>query len=186
MAIGKTIAILAILGTVVSIPACSAVSAYNTGNRMEQGIKAQYEENQNKLSALSNSVMEAAQVPELAKNDMKEVIEAAMEGRYGPNGSGGAMFQAITEAYPGTLDAALYTKIQTLIESGRRDFAAEQSKLIDKTRVYETALGNFPGGLMMKIVGYPTINLADYKIIVSDYTADAFTSKRDKGLKNGN
>lgn len=184
MSIGKTLAIVAILGGIVAIPGCGIYNAAKTGNRLENGITAQYEENQNKLSALSNSVLEAVQVPELAKNDLKEVIKSAMEGRYGSDKN--LLAKSVTEAYPGAIDPSLYVKIQNLIESGRRDFAAEQTKMIDKTRVYKTALGEPIGGLFLSFAGYPKINLDDYKIIVSDYTADSFAKKRDSGLKLGN
>jgi hypothetical protein len=160
------------------------IGAMNEGNRLENNIIAQYEENKNKLSTLSTSVMEAAQVPEMAKNDLKEVVESAMQGRYGDGGSK-AYVQAITEAYPGQIDPSLYVRIQNMIESGRRDFSAEQTKLNEKTRIYKTRLGEVPGGLIMKMVGYPKINFKDYEIIISDYTADAFTTKRDKGIQLG-
>ncbi|AKF13626.1 hypothetical protein PHIN3_363 [Sinorhizobium phage phiN3] len=177
----KTIAALVIVGGIAAVGFLSYSSAYNKGNRLENGITAQYEQNQNKLSQLSNSVMEAAQVPEMAKEDLKEVIESAMSGRYGNDKN--LLFKSVTEAYPGQIDPKLYTRIQDLIESGRRDFASEQTMLIDKVRVYKTELGTLWGGMWMSVAGYPKINLDDYKIIISDYTADAFKTKRDKGLK---
>lgn len=174
------IGLVAALLTIVMV----VVGAMNEGNRLENNIIAQYEENKNSLSTLSNSVMEAAQVPEMAKNDLKEVVEAAMQGRYGDAGSK-AYVQAITEAYPGQIDPSLYVRIQNMIESGRRDFSAEQKKLIEKTRIYKTRLGTVPGGMIMKLVGYPKINFKDYEIVISDYTNDAFTTKRDKGIQLG-
>lgn len=181
MSIVKTLGILAIVGAIGAIGIGSYVSAYNKGNRIENVITAQYEQNQNVLSKLSTSVMEAAQVPEMAKKDLKEVIESAMAGRYGNDKN--LLFKSVTEAYPGTLDPVLYAKLQNMIESGRTDFAAEQQVLIDKTRVYKTELGTLWGGTWLSIAGYPKINLDDYKIVISDHTADAFKTKRDNGLK---
>lgn len=157
-------------------------SYYNSANKMENGITAQYEQNQNILTRLSNSVMEQAQVPEMARKNLESVIKAAMEGRYGDSGSK-AYVQAITEAYPGTIDPSLYTRLQDTIEAGRTDFAKEQEKLIDKVRIYKTELGTLMGGVMYSMAGYPKINLDEYKIVISDYTADAFKTKRDNGLK---
>lgn len=175
------------LGSLVAlvVVAIVVIGAMNEGNRLENNVIAQYDENKNRLSTLSNSVMEAAQVPAMAKKDLKEVVEAAMEGRYGNSGSK-AYVQAITEAYPGQIDPSLYVRIQNMIESGRRDFASEQTKLIEKVRIYKTRLGEVPGGMIMKMVGYPKINFKDYEIVISDYTNDTFTTKRDKGLQLGN
>lgn len=174
------VAAVAIIGAGVA----TYISYANLGNRLENGITAQYEQNQNKLSQMSNSVMDAAQVPAMAKDHLKEVIKESMAGRYGNDKT--LMFKAVTEAYPGTLDPSLYAKLQNLIESGRTDFAAEQQTMIDKTRVYKTTLGNVWGGFWLNIAGYPKINLDDYKIVISDYTAEAFKTKRDNGLKLGN
>lgn len=181
MNIGGYISIGAIVG-VVMIAGGSYMSAYNLGNRSEKVIQAQYEQNQNSLSAYSNKVMEAVQIPNLAKDNLKEVIQSAMQGRYGDQGSK-AVFQSIKEAYPGTVDPALYTKIQIIIDSGRTDFAEEQKKLIDKVRVYRTNLDSLWTGTWLGIAGYPKINLEDYKIIKSDYANDSFKSGIDKGLK---
>jgi hypothetical protein len=181
MSIAKTAAVIIALGAVVAVPVVSYVNAYNLGNRIENQIVAQNEKNQNTLSALSTKVMEAAQVPEMAKNDLKEVIKTAMEGRYGNDKT--LLFKSVTEAYPGTLDASLYAKLQNLIEAGRNDFKNDQDMLIDKTRVYKTELGTLWTGTWLGFAGYPKINLDDYKIVISDHTAEAFKTKRDNGVK---
>lgn len=174
--------LLGSVAAIVAIGVSSAYSAASTGNRLEKRIIAQYEQNQNSLSKMSNQVAEAAQVPGIARDDLVVVIKAGIEGRYGPNGSS-AMFQAMKEAYPGNLDSKLYTRIQDLIESGRNDFAAEQQKLISIKQVYDTALGSPWQGMWLSIVGYPKINLDDYKIIKSDYSNNSFGTGIDKGLK---
>jgi hypothetical protein len=175
-------AVLGVVGFAAVVSAISYFSAASTGNRMEQGIKAQYEQDQNKLSEYSLKVTEAAQVPGLAKDHIIEVSKAAMQGRYGADGSK-AVFQSIKEAYPGTVDPALYLKIQSIIESGRTSFSIEQEKLIDKKRVYETALGAPWQGLWLGIAGYPRINLDDYKIVKSDYSNQSFGTGVDSGVK---
>jgi hypothetical protein len=160
----------------------SYVSSYNKGNRLERGIVAQYTENQNSLANLSNKVLEQAQVPGMMKDDLKEVVKEAIAGRYGNDKT--LLAKAITEAYPGQIDAQLYVRIQNTIESGRNDFRAEQTKLIDKVRVYETELGNFFGGTMLSFAGYPKIDLVKYgTIVINDSTAKAFETGRDNGLK---
>lgn len=170
------------LAGVIAIVGINFVSAYNFGNRTERAIEAQYEQNKNVLSRLSNSVVEAAKVPALAKDHIKEIVAEAMEGRYGSDGSK-AVFQAITENYPGQIDPSLYLKIQTMIESGRTDFAAEQSKLIDKVRIYKTELGTVWRGTFLSVAGYPKINLDEFKIIQSNYTLKSFETGVDEGIK---
>lgn len=157
-------------------------SAASTGNSLENAITAQYEQNQNSLSNMSNSIAEAAQVPTMARDDLIAVIKSGIEGRYGPNGSG-ALVQAMKESYPGQLDPKLYLNLQTLIEAKRNDFANEQKILIDKIRSYKTALGSPIQGFFLSLAGYPKIDLEQYKIIKSDYTNDAFKTGLDKGLK---
>ena len=82
--------VLCVVGFFVAIGAVlfmSYVSVFNAGNKMEQGIKATYANNQNILAQYSQKVMEASQVPEMARDDIVKVAKAAIEGRYGPDGS---------------------------------------------------------------------------------------------------
>lgn len=150
------------------------ISAYNLGNRMEQGIIAQHTENKNVLAQYSQKVVEAASVSEIYKNDLVEVTNAAIEGRYGENGSQ-AVFQWIQENNP-QLDPTIYTKVQQIIESGRNEFQVSQTRLIELKRVYQTAQGNFLQGFFLKLAGYPKINLDDYKIVTTTRTERAFES----------
>lgn len=177
--------VIVFLVIIIGIPLGMYISAYNKANSRENAIVAQYEQNQNKLSKLSNSVMESAQIPEMYKNDMKEVIQAGIEGRYGEGGSK-QLVLAVQEAYPGTLDSSMYTKIMNMIESGRADFADEQSTLIDKVRVYKDELGSFVTGSWMSFAGYPKIDLDKYKIVNSNYTIKTFETGVDEGIKLGN
>jgi Flp pilus assembly pilin Flp len=174
--------ILAALASVALVAVGSYFSAASKGNRLENAIEAQYEQNQNSLSKLSLSVVEAAQVPGMARDDIKDVVKSAMEGRYGADGSK-AVFQSIKEAYPGQIDPSLYVKIQNIIESGRTDFAVEQEKLIGKVQGYKTELGAPWSGLWLNIAGYPKIDLADFKAVKSNYTVDTFKSGVDTGIK---
>lgn len=169
---------------VLALPVLSYVNAANKGNRLEQGIEAQYQDNQNQLSNLTNQVLEAAQVPGMMKNDLKEVIKGAMEGRYGPDGVKG-MLVSIQEAYPGQLDASLYVKIQNMIESGRNNFKNDQSKLIDKTRIYKTELGNVWGGFWLRTAGYPSADWDwdKYKPVVAERVREIFETGNDVHIK---
>jgi hypothetical protein len=113
------------------------------------------------------------------KNDFKEVTTAAIQGRYGENGSK-AVFQWLQEQNP-NLDARIYIKLQQLIEAGRDDFKIAQTKLIDVKRQYETALGYFWQGLWLKIAGYPKADLAMYKPITTDRVEQTFQKGKEDG-----
>jgi hypothetical protein len=163
---------------VVALLAITAVVAYvsaaNYGNRSEVEIKAVWENNQNVLGQYTLKIQEAAQVPEMYKNDFKEIISAAMQGRYGANGSQ-ATFQWIKENNL-SFDATSYNKMQTLIEAGRNEFQNNQTRLIDVKRAYETNLGYVWKGFWLSMAGYPKIDLAKYRPVVAGDTRQAFES----------
>lgn len=162
------------------------MSYANTGNRMEQGLVAKRDDVDQVLANYGQKVQEAAQVPNMATEDLQKVMKASFEGRYGADGSKATM-QWIQENYPGQVDPQLYRQIQQIVESGRNDFVIAQRGLIDQKQIYLTALGNMPGGWMMQFAGYPKLNVGfnggkdDFKVIVTDRAADARKSGREAG-----
>lgn len=152
----------------------TVVSTNNSCVRQEQGLKAQYTQNQNNYDNYFKKLKEVCQVPEMYASDLKSVYQAAIQGRYGPDGSK-AVFSFIKEHNP-SFDASLYKQIQQVIEAGRNDFETNQKLLIDKKRVYETYLGEFPSGTFAMLLGFPKMNLDDIKIITSVETDAAFKS----------
>jgi hypothetical protein len=179
---GAVIALIVIAVIVVLIGGIgfsSYVSAYNYGNSMDQQLIAAKESNKNILAQYGQKVLEVAQVPDMYKKDLVEVTTAAIQGRYGKDGSG-ATFQMLKEQNP-TLDAAMYRKIQQVIESGRNDFTAGQTRLIDIRRSYTTTLGTFWTGMWMRFAGYPKVNLSDFDIVSTDRADTAFRNKKEDG-----
>jgi hypothetical protein len=169
------------VGALVLVLVGSYITNYNYGNRTEKLIQATWTDNRNVLSQYSARIMEMAQVPDMYKNDIVEIYEGAMTGRYGEDGSQ-AMFQFLQEQNP-QIDASLYTSIQQSMEAGRNKFENSQTKLIDQKRSYETKLGAFYSGIWLRIAGYPKIDLDAITIVMSDYANDAFESGVDNGLK---
>ena len=177
----KSLAILGIVGAIILVGVMYVVGAFNEGNSSEQQIVATWDNMQNILGQFTTKVAEAAQVPAMQRNDLTKVVQAALSARYGKDGSK-ATFQWIQEQNP-QINSAVYVQIQQIIEAGRNQFQNEQTRLIDSERVYKTALGSFPKGFIMHAVGYPKIDLAKYKPIVSTHAKQSFETGIDDGVK---
>lgn len=170
-----------LIGGIAAASIVSYVSAYNTGNRLERTIEASYEDNKNVLAQYSNRIGEAAQIPAMQRDDLTQVVTAALDARYGEEGSQ-AMFQFIQEQNP-NIDSTVYVELQRIINAGREDFRVAQTRLIDQKRVYETALGTFWGGTWMSIAGYPSIDLDEFQIVTNARTEDAFETGLEESIK---
>ena len=178
---GGALVALLVVGALVAFVAGSYIVNFNYGNRMERQIEATHTDNRNVLAQYSTRIMEMAQVPDMYKEDVMEIYEGALTGRYGENGSQ-AMFQFLQEQNP-QIDASLYTNIQQSMEAGRNKFENSQTRLIDLKRGYETRLGSFYSGFWLGVAGYPRIDLNDFNIVVNDYSNDAFETGIDNGLQ---
>jgi hypothetical protein len=169
------------VGSIVGVLAVSYISAYNTANRLEQRIQATYVDNQNVLAQYSNRIAEAAQIPAMQRDDLAEVVTAALDARYGEDGSQ-AMIQWIQEQNP-TIDSTVYVELQRIISAGRQDFQTAQTRLIDQKRVYETAMGSFWQGTWMGLAGYPRINLDDFGIVTNARTDEVFSTGQEEAIQ---
>ncbi len=168
----KIISIAAIIGFIVLSIFGSYVSAYEFGNKMENKIQSQYKQMQNVLTQYYQKVNEIAQVPNMYKDDLKEIVQASIQGRYGKDGSK-ATFQFLKE-HNVSLDSSMYIKIQQVMESGRNNFEFENKKLLDMLNEYKIALGSFFQGYWLSKGKYPKIDLEKYKPIVNSYSNDVF------------
>lgn len=170
---------LVIIGLVfVAIP---YISAANYGNSQEFALKAQYDDNQNVLATYTTKITEMAQVPAKYKSDLSDIVKQTFEGRYGSDGSK-AMVQFIKENNM-NLDPGMYKRLMDVMESGRNEFSNSQTRLIDMKRSYETSLGSVWQGYWLHMAGYPKIDLNKYKPVINAHTDEAFTTKRDEGVK---
>jgi hypothetical protein len=172
-------AILGVLFVIGALIVAVVVSANNAANGFDQKMKAEHTNNKNILSAYNQKVLEAAQVPAMARDDIIQIAEAAIQGRYGENGSQ-AVFQAITEQNP-SVDPQLYSKLQQITEAGRDEFKTAQTRLLDVKRAYETALKNYPMGPIMGFLGFPKVPLDAYNIVTTARTERAFETGREDG-----
>lgn len=170
-----------VVGGMAVIGVTSYISAYNTGNRLERTIEATFTDNQNVLAQYSNRIGEAAQIPAMQRDDLAEVVERALEARFGDEGSQ-AMFQWIQEQNP-QIDSSVYTELQRIINAGREDFRVAQTRLIDQKRVYETALGSFWQGTWLRIAGYPQTDLDQFVVVTNARTNEAFGTGQEESIQ---
>lgn len=166
---------------VVCIISAVSMVAYVSGVNnnyvaLEESVIQQYKQNQNNFSNMVNSVVEVAKVPSQYASDLKEVVNGAIKGRYGEDGSK-AVFQMLKEQNP-TLDSSLYKQIQQVIEAGRASFQADQKTLLDKKRIYQQELRMFPNNMIASFLGFPKIKLEEYDIVTSEDTEKAFKEKK--------
>jgi len=179
-----SIAVAAILASVIALCVVSYITAHNYGAQAEQQIIAAWENNENILGQYSLQVMEAGSVPSMMRDDMKEVLQATFEGRYGPDGSR-AVFQWIQEQNP-NVTSDIYIKVQQIIESGRNGFTNAMTQSVDKKRQYETQLRFMWRGFWLAKAGYPTIDLDSFKVISTVETREAFQTGIGQPVQFGN
>lgn len=172
---------LIIFGLIALISIPSYISAANYGNATEQKLLAIVENNENIYANGTQKVIEIAQVPSMYKNDLKEVVTAAVQGTYGPNGSQ-QVFLALKERNV-NLDAQMYRKIQQVIEGFRNEFQNAQTQMLDVKRTYKTALGTVWQGMWLRFAGYPKTELSKFDIVTTETARETFRTKRDAGIQ---
>lgn len=162
----------------IIIAATSYISANNYGSRVEADLRAARDDNQNILAQYQQKILEAAQVPDMYRDDLGKIIKEAMTGRYGADGSK-ATFQWIQENNL-SFDSKLYVNIQDLIAGGRKDFENGQRRMLDIRKGYDAQQGYFWRGLWLRIAGYPKINLDEFKPIVTDRVEETFKAGKEQ------
>lgn len=178
----KTFLICLAITVGISLSVVSSVFSHRSAFiRHENGIKAQYKDNQNIYDNYFKKVQEIAQVPKEYAKQLKEVFEASIKGRCGKNGCQN-QFLFIKEHNP-NFDASLLKEVQVVIAAGRTKFEKSQRILLDKKLMYDNARAGVFAGLVADFFGFPRINLDDFDIVTSDHTEQTFKDKKSESLK---
>lgn len=171
-----------------------AIGWNNSVVAAEQGVIAQWRDNQNQYDSFWKKVQEVAQVPSKYKDDFKELLVAETTAKFGEGGS-----QAGVQWFKDrdiNFSDKMYVTVQNVIESGRNDFKRGQSELVDKQRVFGTEIKKFPGSFMARMMGIPNavqgvyapkqdldgdgkLSVLDYPIVTSQKTQGVFDSGQE-------
>ena len=163
----KMITIVAVIAVLV-IAAVSFFGYYNSvrseGIGKENHLEGTYQANQDELSKVTLTVKETIGIADKGNTKMDEIIKNAVQGRYDgamDAGTGGAMFSAISEAYPElTANVALYARVQDAIIAGRQSFSNRQKLLLDEVVGYENWLEqDVLRSTVVKMAGFPSDSL---------------------------
>ena len=122
---------------------------YDYGAATEQTLLASLDNNKNILSSTTLKVKEMAQVPDLYAADLKKVIDANFQGRYGKDGQKAVV--SFMQEHNLNLEPKMYLNIQNTMEAGRNEFKTSQTELLDKKRSYETNLNSLWSGFMLRL-----------------------------------
>lgn len=119
-------------------------SVRNEGIQRETSLSAQYQSNQNYLSAFISGFYEQVSVVQAETDALNQILFDAVRGRYDGEGGGfdvgSSFFTGVAEAYPEASTQQLlenWAKIQDYISSQRAGYRNKQDKLLDMLRAYD-------------------------------------------------
>lgn len=159
----------------------SYIKYANLGNKYEANAEKFHKNTQNVLSATTLKIREVASVPKMYENSLKNLIDATFKGRYGADGSKATM-QWIQEQNL-QVDSTMFSKIQSVIESGRDEFKLAQDRKNEYCTDYEILRGNVWSGFWLGVAGYPKKDITDICTLVTDAeTEEAFKTKKIQAI----
>jgi uncharacterized membrane-anchored protein YhcB (DUF1043 family) len=137
---------------------------------LEEQIEAQLKTNESNYDNMWKRFKEMTQVTDLQADQIKEVYDGLIQGRYQDQD---LLFQAVQEQNP-NLNGEVYTKLQNEISTARIKFDNNQKKIVDIIAEYNRLIKH-RGIVMAMITGRDAIDSDDY-IILSEETNKAFDS----------
>lgn len=128
-----------------------ANDAVDYETRIETAVK----DNKGRLGQYRLGISEMVQTLGLGADMQAEVVQGQIEARYGQGGSKAA-FQWIQENNIAGVSEGTMQSIMRKIDSGRTDFQAAQTRLLDVCRGYSKLQRQPYSGFWLRIAGYPS------------------------------
>lgn len=156
-------------------------SMYDTAVGFENNIKKLNKQSEASLSSTTIKIQNAVGLNSQYTDSLKEVVRAAVEGRYGKDGSKATM-QWIQEQNP-VYDSKVILKVQDIIDGGGSEFKITQDRKIEECTKYETSRDSLVRGFFLRLAGFPKKDVEDMCAVISDAaTQDAFKTKQQKAV----
>lgn len=177
----KTIVILGIVGLLgVTILISLLLFWAQRGNAVSltNQIEAQHKTNQSEYDNMWKKFKEMTQVTELQAQQVKEVYQDLIAGRY--EGDENLAVKSIVESNP-NFDTNLYQALSNQIAADRTNFSNNQKKVIDKINIYNTYIEH-EAVFMAMIFNFKKINTDDY-VLISKKTKNAYENLEDDEIK---
>ena len=80
------------------------------------------------------------------------------------------------------LDSNLYLNIQNRLISGRQEFKNSQEMIVDACKQYKIELDGLISGAMLRLFGYPKMDMDSCKVISDEKTRETFKTKTQQPL----
>lgn len=142
-------------------------SLHDDAIETENQIELLSKQSEGVLSATTIKIKDAAGIANIYAEDLKKVVSAAVEGRYGKNGSQATM-QWIQEQNPTAINEKLYLKVQDIIDGGGSEFKISQDRKMEYCKPYQDKLNYLVRGFLLKLAGFPKKDIANLCQVVSD------------------
>lgn len=144
------------------------------GINRETQLSAQYQSNQNYLSAYISGFYEQLGVANLKSEKLDQILTDAVKGRYETSGgfsADGAFFAAVVEAYPDLTALNIYDKVVDYVAGGRTGYREVQDKLLDMLRSYDAWRGDgiVQSRIVSSMLGVPSDRL-EARLPSGDFT----------------
>ena len=114
-----------------------AVVIRNQGLMWETDLNTVYRSYETETATYVNTFYEQTGLANLKSEKMNQIIQDAMEGRYGENPQdGNLLFKAVSEAYPDLNALNIYDKILPTVQAGREGIRNRQNLVIEKAQKF--------------------------------------------------
>lgn len=180
------IAVLVVLALIVGIGGAVFLgyqSMHDQAVTTENQIKKLNTDSEVALSTMTIKIQDAVGLNKTYTDSLKEVVRAAVEGRYGKDGSKATM-QWIQEQNP-TVDSKMFMKVHDIIDGGNTEFQISQNRKTELCTSYETTRDTLVKGFFLRLAGFPKKDVETLcRVVLDDSTDKAFKSgKREATIK---